>query len=287
MKIEPLSLMHQALLAPKWGALALPLSEYSFASRYLFRRGHDLHVVWIGERVWLKGKMRDGTPYLMPTEDMREIPEAELCETVKGVDCFYPIPEEWIPSFQRFQIHFDRDDSDYLYTREQIADYPGRHLSAKRNLVKQFQAAYTAEIVEYQPRLAEDALSILHAWQGRFDGKESDFLPCQDGIRLFLELGLSGYLVYIEGNPAALILGESFGFCFVVHFAKALTEYKGIYPYLFQELARRLPVETIRWLNWEQDLGQEGLRQSKLSYQPHQLASKYRLSIYTAATQKV
>jgi hypothetical protein len=176
-----------------------------------------------------------------------------------------------------FHITFNRDDSDYLFRKEKIAEYPGRDLSAKRNLVKQFLNAHEAKIIPYEKKWAKDALAILNAWQIGFKGEDSDFLPCQEGIQLSEELGLFGYLIYVEDRPAAFILGEHFENVFVIHFAKALTEYKGIYPFLFKELASRLHEQEISCLNWEQDLGQEGLRKSKLSYQPDKLASKYRV----------
>lgn len=279
MKIEPLSISHQALLEPKFKALGLCLSEYSFASRFLFRRSHDYHVIFDEEMLWLRGKTKDGVRYLMPTVDLREMPVSELLERLQWADCFYPIPESWISSMSSddFQITFNRDDSDYLFKKEKIAEYPGRDLSAKRNLVKQFLNAHEAKIIPYEKRWAEDALTILNVWQSGFKGEDSDFFPCQDGIQFSEELGLFGYLIYIEEKPAAFILGEHFKNVFVIHFAKALTEYKGIYPFLFKELAGRLLEQEISCLNWEQDLGQEGLRKSKLSYQPDKLASKYRV----------
>ncbi len=277
MKREPLTLEHQVILQPKFQALDLCLSEYSFPSRYLFRREHDMHVLFDQDMIWLQGKMKNGQPYLMPTEDLRSISSSKLLEKLKWGHCFYPIPESWISSFDStyFRINFNRDDSDYLFKKEKIAEYPGRNLSAKRNLVKQFQDAYAAEVVPYEKSRLDDALSILNAWQSSFSGKETDFLPCLDGLKLADQLGLIGYLIYIDQKPAALILGEVFSHTFVIHFAKALVEFKGIYPFLFKELANRISQQEINWLNWEQDLGQEGLRKSKLSYQPDQLASKY------------
>lgn len=280
MKTAPLSFEHHAIVQPRFQSLALCLSEYSFTSRYLFRREHDLHIVFDEPMIWLRGKTKDGARYLMPTEDLRKIPAQVLLEKLKWADCFYPIPESWASSFssEYFRMDSNRDNSDYLFKREKIADYPGRNLSAKRNLVKQFLDAYTARIVPYEGKYFEDGLSILNGWQSSLNGKETDFLACKDGLKFAKELGLLGYLVYIDEQPAAFILGEVFPpRLFVIHFAKGLTQYKGIYPFLFKELANRLVSEEISCLNWEQDLGIEGLRQSKLSYQPDQLASKFRV----------
>lgn len=282
MKFEPLSFEHQPLLQEKFRSLALCLSEYSFASRYLFRREYDYHVAFDEEMVWLRGKGADGAVFLMPTENLQKIPAPVLLEKLKWADCFYPIPEHWISSFspEHFQASYNRNDSDYLFKRKKIAEYPGRNLSPKRNLVKQFRDFYTPEVFPYGKEHFKAALSVLNDWQAAFEGKKTDFLPCQDGLTYLEKLGLSGLMVYIHRQPAAFILGEVLRPThFDVHFSKGLTIYKGIYPFLFKELANHLSSQEISCLNWEQDLGQVGLRQSKLSYRPDKIAHKYRISI--------
>lgn len=280
MKIEPLSLEHKTLLEPRLKSLQMCLSEYSFASRYVFRHMNDYHVLFDGDSLWIRGKTKDGISYLLPTQDIRKIPPDQLLEKLKWAQCFFPIPESWIDSFdpERFQISFNRDDSDYIFKKTKIADYPGRDLSAKRNLLKQFLAAYTPTVVPYTKALYQDALLVLDTWQSGMASQETDYLACKDGLALSEELGFLGYLIYIDEEPAAFILGEIYrSHIYVIHFAKANIKYKGIYPFLFKELATRLSSDEICCLNWEEDLGQEGLRKSKLSYQPDKLANKYRI----------
>lgn len=280
MKVEPLTLEHEAILKPRFQALELCLSEYSFASRYLFRREYDFKVVSDENSIWLLGKTSDGQSYLMPTENIQKFSQNELSDKLQWASCFYPIPEIWVPTFHpdKFQIKCNRNDSDYLFKREKIATYPGRKLSKKRNLLKQFRDNYEPKVVPYSKQHLSDALFILNEWQKSFKGKHNDFFPCQDGLELAERLGLIGYMYYIEDKPAAFILGEVLRpHLFDIHFAKGLVEYKGIYAFLFQELANLLGHEEISCLNWEQDLGEEGLRQSKLSYQPDKIAHKYRI----------
>ena len=64
---------------------------------------------------------------------------------------------------------------------------------------------------------------------------------------------------------------------YAVHFEKGLTRFKGIYQYLNQAYARLLP-EDIEFVNREQDLGDEGLRQAKLSYKPCGMIKKFSIS---------
>jgi len=57
-------------------------------------------------------------------------------------------------------------------------------------------------------------------------------------------------------------------------FEKGLEEYKGIYQYINQAFAASLP-ESITHINREQDLGDEGLRQAKMTYRPSGFVRKY------------
>jgi hypothetical protein len=61
---------------------------------------------------------------------------------------------------------------------------------------------------------------------------------------------------------------------FAVHFEKALEEYKGVYQYINQRFALSLP-EDLVYINREQDLGDPGLRQAKMTYRPCSFVKKY------------
>jgi hypothetical protein len=87
---------------------------------------------------------------------------------------------------------------------------------------------------------------------------------------------LRGYVYYADGKPAAYCLGESVskGKMFAVHFEKAVDSYKGIYQFMNQAFAVALPRFFI-YINREQDLGDEGLRQAKMTYRPSGFVKKY------------
>jgi len=64
------------------------------------------------------------------------------------------------------------------------------------------------------------------------------------------------------------------GSVFLVHFEKGVDSYRGVYQFVNRATARALP-ETVRFINREQDLGDEGLRQAKMTYRPESLVKKY------------
>jgi hypothetical protein len=61
---------------------------------------------------------------------------------------------------------------------------------------------------------------------------------------------------------------------FTIHFEKAIDAYKGIYQFINQSFAAALPGYYTH-INREQDLGDPGLRQAKMTYRPCGFVEKY------------
>ena len=62
-----------------------------------------------------------------------------------------------------------------------------------------------------------------------------------------------------------------------IHFEKGNTDSKGVYQAINQ-LFLEHSAKNFKIVNREQDLGDEGLRKAKESYNPHHMVSKYTLS---------
>ena len=83
-------------------------------------------------------------------------------------------------------------------------------------------------------------------------------------------------VVYVNEEAVGFALGEYFcnGTMFCTHFEKGLDGVHGIYQYLNWKLACMLDENTI-YINREQDLGDEGMRQAKMTYRPVKFIEKY------------
>jgi hypothetical protein len=170
----------------------------------------------------------------------------------------------------------DRDNFDYLYYRSELAELAGKKYHKKKNHVNNFLLAYPDH--EQKPVSAQtipEAIEIMEQWrQGR--SEDGDYNASREALDLFDTLALRGTVFYVNGKPAAYCLGESIarGKLFKKNKKKAIDEYKGIYQFVNQSFAESLP-RFFTFINREQDLGNEGLRQAKMTYRPCGFVQKY------------
>jgi hypothetical protein len=262
------------------------VSEYSFANLYLFRRHYSYRVALAaahngGRTLVIAGKHGGQsffcTPLGLPSRDALEalfrsyhywkgIP-ASIVEAAPQ-----PLLENW-----GLTLGEDRDNFDYLYRREDLAELPGKRYHKKRNLVSAFSGLYSAEELPLGPQTREAALTVLEGWRAQ-RGDEGDYDACREALELLETLPqLLGTLYLVDGAPAAFCLGEALvgGTMFAIHFEKALEDYKGIYQFINQRFAAGLPPQY-SIINREQDLGDSGLRQAKMTYRPLGFVKKYR-----------
>jgi hypothetical protein len=277
---EPLSLLHKKILYGPLRALALPVSEYSFANLYLFRAAHA-YAVLFDEAMFIRGTARNGDAYIMPTQDVRVMNKGVLDRMMSAYGMLFPVPEQWLDAFgaDEYVITSDDAESDYIHDIAKLAHYQGNRLHAKKNLLNQFLARYKAQALPLTNDRLPDALAVLDAWQEESgeDAQKTDYGPCRETLTLYEELVLCGAIYYADDVPAGFIIGEELDpASFVLHFAKARRGFKGIYQYMYNQFAQIMPSKYAVF-NFEQDLGIETLRQAKASYHPDWMVKKFRV----------
>ena len=92
---------------------------------------------------------------------------------------------------------------------------------------------------------------------------------------------MMGIVLYVTGIPVAWTLAEvnPDRKTAVTLFEKADASYKGSFQYINYAFAGYLP-EYIEFINREQDLGNEGLRQAKMTYRPVKFVKKYKITLH-------
>ena len=181
----------------------------------------------------------------------------------------------------KFHFEADRDYADYLYLRTDLATLAGKKFQAKRNHLNKFRRTYTN--YEYVPLTSDriqECLDLEAEWCkvnncDQHEGTGNERRALIYALHNFDALGLTGGILHVDGKIVAFTFGmpinqDTFG----VHVEKADTTIDGAYTMINYEFANHIP-EQYTYINREEDLGIEGLRKAKLSYQPVIILEKY------------
>ena len=185
----------------------------------------------------------------------------------------------------RFRYHFDRDSFDYIYDINDLADLKGKKFQKKRNHLNRFRAERPDCRLE---SITMDNLAAAEEMVARWyelrlqENPHGDYKMEQAAIkkafRDFDALQLEGMILTENGKILAMTMGSFLSdTTFDVHFEKALDAHDGTYAAINQGFANflRENYPNLLWLNREDDMGLEGLRKAKLSYNPHHMIEKH------------
>ena len=191
--------------------------------------------------------------------------------------------EKYFPG-HRVSWKTNRNDCDYLYIRENLAELTGSPYQKKRNHISRFNRIYgnNWQFKLYpQNDIAQDILTVAQKW---YEEKEGDLIEAlrleHESIKLALDntemLGLTGGVLYINEEPAAMTLAAPISpdvLDVIYEKSVASHEKNGAYAVINQQFAKKGP--QCLYYNREEDMGVEGLRKAKLSYKPYMILEKF------------
>lgn len=288
----PLTLDHQQLFDSLWKPLCheegIHISEYSFANAFIFRKRHQ-YVVIQSDPIFLGSLLpppeipiENFTPYLIPTVSPKQLPIERLKKETAKPLVFFPIVDQWLSSIHEpySKLLSWRAETDYLFQAEKFKTLAGRALSSRRNLLHQLESNYTVHSEPLTKENSKDATKVLEQWQGQHkQGKEeTDYFACVDALEFFDRLNLFGRVCYADGEPVGFSIGELLTpQTALIHLTKYTHDVKGVVPFLYHDFALHLP-EGVEWINLEEDMGIESLRQAKSAYAPDLLIPKWSIT---------
>lgn len=205
--------------------------------------------------------------------------------------CLTRVPDELAAMWQsacgeRVQVEEDRAQWEYLYLREELASLSGNRFHKKRNHYNSYIKTYGEP--DYRPisdYVVEEVLAVQDDWCQWHECESSPSLRAEnDAINRVLVhwdtfRHLVGGSLFVDDKMIAFSIGEklddeNLG----VHYEKGLNGYKGVYQAINCEFARHAG-EGFKWINRAQDLGEEGLRQAKMTYLPAGFLRKSKVQV--------
>jgi len=171
-----------------------------------------------------------------------------------------------------------RNSFDYLYWTNDLILLPGRKYHSKRNHITAFEKENRWSIEEINGSNIDECVNMSAAWSERnFEKNPVELAKEQTALatafKYYEELGFCGALLRNETGVVAFTFGEEINrTIFNTHFEKAYAEVRGEYPMINREFAAML--QSYKYVNREEDAGDEGLRRAKMSYHPVILLEK-------------
>ena len=276
--------------------------DYNFTNLFVWSRAYGQEIAQVNGFLVTHLCGRMGCSYMYPAgsgdlaaaidilareADERRQPLRLVCLTTRQMEEL----DRLMPG--RFAYEADRDGFDYLYDIDRLADLTGKKLHAKRNHINRFMDNNPSWVYEeITPQTLPECLEMDQEWYRRSmvrEGAAEERDLGDEGIALrtamdhYHALGLEGGLIRVYGEVVAFTMGDRLNSdTYDVHFEKAYGELQGAYAMINREFARwvRAKHPNVRYLNREDDMGVEGLRKAKESYDPDRMVEKY------AATQR-
>ena len=274
----------------------LPGADNTFQSMYFWDGYYG--EVGLAEGFVTQYLRQDGAEvYLYPagTGDLREAIEAIRAdaaergnpmrlrsltnETREELEALYP---------GKFEFTACRNSYDYIYTVEELSELHGKKLQSKRNHCNRFEDEFpdwfTAPITDDNLPQCHEMLRIgYEQHEPAVNAQELDQLQLekaalQRAFDHFDELEMDGLLLSDGERIIAFSMGSRMNREYYdVGFEKAFPDVNGAYAMINREFSRMIAEKypEVRFLNREDDMGSEGLRRAKESYQPTVLLEKY------------
>lgn len=286
LKFEPINLERQEeYQASLDGCPQLLTSDFSFANVYGWAAHYGLEWAFHKGLCFIRQTKPDPI-YWAPIGPWDKYDWAGCCAMRESAR-FTRVPEAlarmWSISFgNKIMIEENRDHWDYIYSVEELISLKGKKFHKKKNLLNQFKKNYLYEYEPMVPECVEEVLDMQDEWYKWYEeNNPSEALKAENRVitrvlHNFDQIkGLMGATLRVEGKVIAYTVAEPL--CddsIVIHFEKGDIRYKGVYQAINQMFLENEAAEYTN-VNREQDLGDEGLRKAKLSYNPSMFLKKF------------
>ena len=286
---KPIDLQDQDMINKYIKASDLKSCDYSFVNNYIWSKANNIQYAILDGFYCLKSLLGKGTLYTYPvgSGDRKAVIEALLSDAkqrdvpfrLRGIlpDCMEDL-ENLFPGM--FDYTSNRDEFDYIYNVESLSTLAGKKYQSKRNHIARFKDNPDWIYEEITKENIDECLEMNNEWckvNSCFDdvNLKHELCAVKRAFAHYFDLNLQGGLLRLNGKIVAYSIGEPLtSDTFVMHIEKAFSEIQGAYPMINQQFLIH-NCQSYKYVNREEDMGDEGLRKTKLSYHPEILLEKF------------
>lgn len=298
-KFVHLDARHQKIIE-QWNSLHKPYSDYNFISLWSWDHENEMQISRLNGNLVIKFQGYQDTEdffYSFLGSNQVDKTAKTLLEHLSGnkKPILKLIPDFVIGELEHaedFIISETRDDHDYIIAVKNLVDLEGSHNTKRRNALKQFlrDNEHHLSVNELDLTNGQDIKNVkklLDTWAGQVGAKgqfnDNEYKAINKildhhhtisssrlqivGLHLGSELKAFSITELLEENIA------------MWHYKKADRSIEGLGVALNHFAAKKLHEKGVMHINYEQDLGIEGLRQSKMASQPVYFLKKFSLEL--------
>lgn len=271
----------------------LVLSDMSFANCFIWRNAREITFAQVQDTLVIQTRYEGKNPYIFyPIGGGDKQAVIELCKKFYQqnnlpleIHALNTLQAEQIKTHYNIQPNQNRDRFDYVYNVPELITLSGRKYHKKKNHLNFFLQEHPNFVFEeISASNAKEIMQVNNKWfeanPNKTQGLAFENLGINDALKFYDELGLKGGVIRINGEIEAFSFGEVLAGKLedkqvaLMHIEKANPQIRGIYQAINQQVLEHCFAEC-GFVNREEDLGIEGLRKAKLSYQPYTLLEKF------------
>lgn len=262
-------------------------SEYTFTNIFAHKATYGFKVSIFNDNLLIL-KNKPPISFFCPVGGSHDLDR--LFDYLKRMDseqCLERVPESFTNKYLKDDKKYlavpERDHFDYLYDVKELIELKGRRFHDKKNKVNKFRNEYKYEYQTLTAELVEECIEFEDYWCEvkdceKYYGLQRERCAILTMLKNFDYLNLTGGVIRIEGKIAALTFAEKYlPDTLVIHVEKANPDIPGLYQVINQEFLMH-EAGNCKFVNREQDLGIQGLRNAKISYHPVKFIKKYRVT---------
>ncbi len=265
-------------------------SDYTIGAMYMWRDFYQSSFTIFDDMILYKVKFLNRTSFTFPVGggSLQKAMDAirEYCLEQNIPMWFCTVPEEAVSILVKEYggtqpCTSNRDWADYLYLANDLADMAGRRFSGQRNHINKFKKLFPD--YSYHRITPENTTRVIDFLMDYEKNHAKEASLAQEELTRTLELipylekfKLPGAFIEVDGVIIAMSIGEIVNDTLYCHIEKANRDYPGSYQMIVKEFSSDMRNSYgIQYINREEDVGDLGLRTSKLSYHPVALLDKY------------
>lgn len=262
-------------------------SEGVFTTMFIWDNYYNIEYSDNGEFLFIRFNLKKGPYYFFPIgkgDIKKAIDELTEYSRAKGEPLrFMLVTKENAEKLKtvydkRFSFTPVRDTFDYIYLTEKMINLPGKKLHSKRNHLNYFFDNYNYEYipVEDEALLNKCAEKALYWVKNKEKNKNSFELGAMERyFKHYFDFKQKGAALLVDGEIVAMTFGEKLNDeTALIQVELADENYRGAYQAI-NKLFLENEWQHLKFVNREEDMGIEGLRRAKESYQPEFLVEKY------------